>query len=364
LSERRYVMKEHHLPRRPNRRVDGRFLARATAVLALGAAAIALGALLWYARRVFLLAFAGALFALFLETPASWLSRRLNVRYGAALTIFVLLLCALIGSAVWIAGGRLAEQLSQLSAALPESGQQLRERLEEQGWGPWLEHLPDTSQLLSPGDVIGQVFGATTTALNALLGFFVVLTIGVYGAAQPQWYERGFLLLVPPDSRERARQVVGHVCRTLRLWIMGQVLAMTIVGLLTALGLWLLGAKLPLALGLLAFALEIVPNLGPVISAIPAILLAWMDSPHMALYVLLLYVGIQSAESYALMPLIQARTIHLPPAVHIVSVLLLGLIAGVLGVLVAAPLTISCITLIRELYVEDSPEAHPAQVGD
>src|SRR5690242_21681792 len=103
------MMKEHHLPRRPNTRVDSRFLARATTVLALGAAAIALGALLWYARRVFLLAFAGALFALFLQTPASWLSRRLNVRYGGALSTFVLFLCALIGSAAGIAGGRLVE---------------------------------------------------------------------------------------------------------------------------------------------------------------------------------------------------------------------------------------------------------------
>src|SRR3954465_15283866 len=110
-------------PSKPARtREDRGFFGRVLAVLLMGVGVVAIACLLWYARRIVLLAFAGALFALFLQTPASWLSRRFGLRYGGALTIVVLLFCALIASGLFVAGGRLAQQLSQLSAALPESG--------------------------------------------------------------------------------------------------------------------------------------------------------------------------------------------------------------------------------------------------
>lgn len=138
----------------------------------------------------------------------------------------------------------------------------------------------------------------------------------------------------------------------LRWWLVGKLLSMSIVGLLTTAGLWLLGVPLALAFGLIAAALTFVPNIGPVLSVVPPALLALTDEPRVAAYVVALYVGIQTVESYAITPIIQRRTVSLPPALTITAQVALGFLVGALGVAVATPLTAAVMTIVRVLYVE------------
>jgi predicted PurR-regulated permease PerM len=137
----------------------------------------------------------------------------------------------------------------------------------------------------------------------------------------------------------------------LRLWLRGQLIAMVVVGLLTGIGLWLLGLRSALVLGLLAGLLEFVPFLGPFLAAVPAILLALAVSPDLALWVLLLYVGVQQIEGYVLTPMVQQYAVELPGVILLFSLIGFGILFGMLGVILAAPLTVVCYVLVKRLYV-------------
>jgi predicted PurR-regulated permease PerM len=130
--------------------------------------------------------------------------------------------------------------------------------------------------------------------------------------------------------------------------------SMIVVGLLTAVGLWALGMPLALTLGLLAALLTFIPNLGPTLAVVPAALLALLQSPTKSLYVILLYLVIQAVESYLLIPLVQRQAVSLPPALTITAQVLLGILVGGFGLVLATPLTAAVMVLVRMLYIEDA----------
>ena len=140
----------------------------------------------------------------------------------------------------------------------------------------------------------------------------------------------------------------------LRRWLVGQSLLAACVALLTGAGLLLLGAPFPFALALLAGLMEFVPYVGPFLAAVPAILVGFAEGPQLALYIGLLFVGIQLTESYVLAPLVQHRAVHLPPAAILFAQVLMGAIVGALGVAVATPLAAAVMVAVSMLYVEDA----------
>jgi predicted PurR-regulated permease PerM len=146
-------------------------------------------------------------------------------------------------------------------------------------------------------------------------------------------------------------------------------MAMAVVGVLTWLGLWLVGVPLAPILGLIAALLALVPNIGPIIAAVPAVLLAFSDGPTTVLMVVGVYIGVQTLESYAITPLIQQERVSLPPALIISMQLLMGVLFGVLGLALATPMAALGLTLVREVYVQrylgkeagdDDARANPA----
>ena len=188
----------------------------------------------------------------------------------------------------------------------------------------------------------------------------IALFIGLYGAVAPRTYRNGLLLLVPGPCRERSGEVLDAAGAMLRGWLIGAFIKMTIVGVVTTAGLALLGIPLALALGLIAFLFEFIPFLGPILAAVPAVLVALTIGPMEAVHVGLLYLGVQVAESYVLTPLIDQRSVHLPPALAITTQVLLGTLLGALGVVFAIPLTALGMVLVRMLYIEDFLGEQPA----
>jgi predicted PurR-regulated permease PerM len=193
-----------------------------------------------------------------------------------------------------------------------------------------------------------------STTFGALAGFIVILFIGLYMAVAPTLYTEGVIRLVPIAKRGRAREILQALGHTLRWWLLGRGVSMLMVGLLTAAGLWLIGVPLALTFGLLAALLTFVPYLGPILSAIPPTLLALTQQPQQALYVILLYISIQGVESYLLTPLVQERTVSLPPALTITAEVLSGILLGGLGVILATPLVAAALVLVQMLYIEDT----------
>lgn len=140
---------------------------------------------------------------------------------------------------------------------------------------------------------------------------------------------------------------------TLRNWLSAQLLAMTLVGVLTGLGLWLAGVPLAFALGLIAGLLAFIPNIGPVIAVAPALLLAMPEGSTTLMIVLAIYLGVQALESYVVTPLIQQEKVSLPPALIIAVQLLFGVLFGILGLALATPIAAALMTIISLVYLRD-----------
>ena len=129
-------------------------------------------------------------------------------------------------------------------------------------------------------------------------------------------------------------------------------MAMVAVGVITWIGLLLLGVPLALGLAFVAFLLEFVPVVGPIVAAIPAILVGLAESPTLGLWVALLYIGIQQIEGFVLLPLLQRWAVHLPPAMSLIGIIAFGVLFGWIGVLLATPLMVATTVWVRDIYLE------------
>jgi predicted PurR-regulated permease PerM len=319
------------------------------------AAGAALLLLLWFARTVLLVAFAGILLGILLRTPAEWLSRRTRVSPAVGVVLVSVLLLLLLVGAFWARGSAIAEQTAELRERLPIAVARIEEYVRGTSWGRTvLDFMPAPGDALKDASgAIQQATGVLSRALRAVAGAVLVLFVGFVVALSPRPYVEGAMRLVPPRRRARWREVLQRVAATLQWWLLGRLISMTAIGLLTGIGLSLLKVPLAFVLALLAALLSFIPNVGPVLSALPAIVLALVQGPRLALAVVALYLAVQFVESYILEPVIDRKTIYLPPALTVLSQLTMALVAGLLGVALATPLLAVVVVLVRMLYVED-----------
>jgi predicted PurR-regulated permease PerM len=325
-------------------------------VLGISAALVLLLLLLWRIADALLVLFAAILFAVFLDGLARPFNRFLALGHGAALGVAMLVLVGFFVGVVLLAGPQIDRQLGALEDALPRAMEHIREALQGFSWGRGLLYTqPDTSDLVSgTGKFIVQIKGVFSATVDIAVKLPIVVIGGIYFAATPARYVRGLVLLVPKARRARARAVLHALGNALRWWLIGQFASMAVVGVLTGIGLWLIGSEMALALGLITGLLSFVPMLGPILAAIPALLVGLMDGPVQMLYVALVYVIAQLLEGNLITPLIQQRMVTLLPGVLIMAQLALGLALGFTAVLLAAPLTVAVVVLVQMLYVHDT----------
>jgi predicted PurR-regulated permease PerM len=311
--------------------------------------------LLWYAADVLLLIFGSILVAVFLVSLSTVLSRYTPLSPGWSLATVIVILIGLVGLGAWLLAPRLAEQMGQMIQSLTEARQQLEQYLARYDWAQrLLAQTPPVDELISSqANIFSRVTGVFSAGLGILTNFAIVVAVGFYLASNPGLYQAGVVRLVPLDKRPRAREVLHVLGYTLRWWLIGRLSVMAINGLLTALGLWLLGVPLAFSLGLLTALLNFIPNIGPILAGIPAVLIALTQSQTQAVYVLILYIVVQSLEGFVFTPLVQQYTVSIPAALIISAQVLLGVLFGPLGVVLAVPLTASVLVLIKLLYVED-----------
>jgi predicted PurR-regulated permease PerM len=314
-----------------------------------------LALLAWRITHVLLVIFAAVLLAILLDGLARMLVRRLRLGHLTALGLGLMIVAAVLAGFGFLAGPQVSEQLGQLGERLPEAVAQIRATIEAQAWGrALLRNAPAPAELVaSPGDVLGQISGVFSTALGTVVNLSIILIMGLYLAANPAVYLDGLRLLVPQNLRPRAEEVLGALGQALRWWLIGRISSMVAVGVLTGIGLWIIDMPLALALALTAGLFAFVPLVGPIISAVPAVLLGLLEDPVKAAYALGVYSGVQFLEGNFITPLIQKHTVSLPPAVLLTAQLLMGVLFGFLGVLLATPLAVTAIVLIQMLYVQD-----------
>lgn len=316
-------------------------------------------ALLIFHANFFLLVFAGIFFSVLLNFASGWIVRKTGMNYSVALSLVLLILAGLIYLIIILVGPSIASQVSEMRDTLPKSLANLKSEITETTIGQNLfDELPDdlTYLIEDKGKVISRIVGSFSTTIGAIANFFIIIVTGIFLASNPETYTRGFIRLFPVDFRSRLMKVMLKAHHSLSLWMMAKLISMLVVGVFTAIGLQIIGMPLAYALALIAALLSFIPNIGPYLALAPAVLIALMQGGNMYIYVLILYFSIQIVESYFITPLIEKRMVHLPPALTLFWMVLLGLLTGILGLIMAAPILAALIVIIGELYVKDHLE--------
>jgi predicted PurR-regulated permease PerM len=303
---------------------------------------------------VLLVIFFGVLIGILLRSLADGLGKRTGISRGWSLAVVVLVLVGLLGLGTRLAAPKLARQLTVVSQKLPESFAKFKQKLEPYPWAKAaVENMQQGGMNADGSDILRRVTGWGGRMIGAVVNVVIVIFLGLYFASAPKEHVDGLLSLFPPRRRRRMGEVMAEMGETLRLWMLGQLVPMIVIGTVTWLGLWWIGVPMAGTLGILAGLFNFIPNFGPLVSLIPGMLLAAADSPQKALWVLGLYVVAQTLEGYVLSPLVQKKMVLLPPALTISVQVLLGVLVGGLGVALAAPLTAVGLVLVKMLYVED-----------
>ncbi|MCK0508364.1 AI-2E family transporter [Aromatoleum anaerobium] len=344
-------------PPRPTRDADARRADRSIVIVSMVLLIGVFSLLVWTVADVLLLVFAGILIGVFLRGLGDGVSALTGLSRSVSFGVVLATLAALLVVGGALLGNEMASQLDQLGPSLHLAWEKMLNGVYGYEWGRILFSERNLSAMLpEDGTWLTRLGDAFSMTIGAIAGLLIAVFIGIFGAAAPAVYRHGLLLLVPAHARSRARDVLDTVTMTMRWWLIGTFARMAVVGLSVTVGLWLLDIQLALALGLIAFVLDFVPYIGPILAALPALLVAIATGPADAFYVLLLYLAVQMAENYVVTPLIDQYSVHLPPALTISAQVLLGALLGALGVVFATPLTAIALVLVRMLYVEEDLE--------
>ena len=310
---------------------------------------------LWQLMQVLLVVFAGLLFAVFLHGMARPLRERFGLGHGISVALVLVGVAALLGGLGALIAPSIGPQIEEMAARLPAAVERAIESIRAQPWGTWLiEQTPRPEELIDmAGDLAANFFGVFSTALGAIVNTLFAIVLGVYLAANPGLYRQGIVLLVPKERRERADEIVQAVTANLWQWLLGQFIMMVLVGILTGIGLYIVGVPLAGGLALIAGLFEFVPIVGPLAAAIPGILIAFTVGPVMALYALIVYVVVQQLESNVMVPVIMKKMVSLPPALTLSATVIFGVLFGLPGVILATPLALVGVILVRMIYVND-----------
>lgn len=366
--------------------------------------------LIWFAHPLLLTVFLGVLFGLAVEGGVDRLQRFRIPRGIGASFIVIAFFALLFGLGAWMAP-TLREQARELRTRLPQAIDKVEEWFNRRRQGMFglilggtevagpAQRAPaagartdtvvivfdsntvvqpaqagaprgagaDTAAGRQPGQASGglsdrlsrqvpsvarYLFPFLSSTFAVFAGLLLIVFLSIYIGAEPDLYHAGLMHLFPHHARKRAGEVLSAMATVLRRWLVTQLIAMVVIGTITTVVLLALDVKAAFALGALAGLLEFVPTIGPLLSAIPAVAMAFLDSPDKALAVAIAYGAIQFLENHLLIPLLMKGGVNLPPALTIVSQALMALLFGFLGLMVAVPLLAAIMVPVKMLYVE------------
>ena len=324
---------------------------RATRIIWVGAVVIVVLLLVWFSRRVILLLFAGLLIALILSSLTNLLRKVLPVGHKMAFAIVLVLLAGIVWGTIMLIAPSIAEQFNELADRLPRLFSDFMDRVRSSAvYQRIQEILPGLKEMMPTqgGGKFTQVFSSTFEAISAFV--FISFT-ALFLAASPGPYQRLVIRLFPPALRDKARETTSRVICTLKYWLLGQAVSMSVVGVVTGTALAIAGIPFAAALGILAGLAEFIPIVGPLFAAIPGLLVALSEGGNKFVAALIIYLVIQFFEGNLLMPLVQRKAIDLPPVITLLALFVLGGAFGLLGMFVAAPFAALTLVLIEDIYL-------------
>ena len=316
--------------------------------------------ILWQIRQVLLLVFAAVIIATALNRLARRL-QRLGMRRGIAVLVSVGLFLAVVAGFFWLIVPPFVEQFQEITYRVPQGFERLNSWIQQLNTRvpaqliPYLPNVDSLSQQAQPfiNRVLGGSFALFSSSLEFVLKFLLVLVLTAMMLANPQAYRKVFIRLFPSFYRRRADGILQQCEESLGKWLVGALISMSVVALMSTIGLSVLRVPAALALGVLAGFFNLIPNLGPTMSVIPPMAIALLDSPIKSLFVLGLYFLIQQIESNLLTPYVMAQQVSLLPAITLLSQVFFATFFGLLGLVLALPLTVVAQIWLKEVLIKD-----------
>ncbi len=316
--------------------------------------------ILWQIKEALLLVFAAVILATTLNRLARRL-QRLGIRSSFAKFLSITIFLVGVIGFFWLIVPPFIDQFEELGKQIPISVKRLNDwLLEFRGNLPSqvIPSIPDINSLLNQAQPfinsgLESTFALVSGSLEVILKILLVLVLTGMFIADPLSYRKVFVRLFPSFYRRRIDGILDQCEVSLEGWITGASIAMFLVGFLSVLGLTVLQVRSAIALGVLAGFLNLIPNLGPTLSVVPAMAIALLDSPWKPLGVLILYFFIQQAESNFITPIVMAQQVSLLPAVTLISQLFFVTFFGFLGLFLALPLTVVAKIWVQEIVIKD-----------
>ncbi|MCM4161874.1 AI-2E family transporter [Antarcticibacterium flavum] len=300
--------------------------------------------------NVLILIFAGILIASYFRGISHFIRKKTGWPSWITLSISTVGSFLLVIGLFWLIGATVGSQAAQLEETLPAIAEDVEASLRQTAVGQ--ELVEKIEEVRNSGEMTTYISRFFATTFGFLGDFYIILIIGIFFTASPQLYKNGITQLVPPRGRPKAEAVQKRLATGLKKWLAGKFIAMFAVFILTAIGLVIIGIPMWLTLALLAGLLNFVPNFGPLAAMIPAVLVGLAVNPTTALIIAIMYIAIQLLESSIINPQAQKKLIKIPPALIIISQLLIGALSGIWGVILATPLVLMVIILVQELYIK------------
>lgn len=317
--------------------------------------------ILWQLKDVLLLVFAAIVLANSLNLLARWLRKKLGIQRSAAVLIAVGLLIASLVLFFQIIVPPFAKQLQEIYVLVPQGINQLTtwlnsvDKVIPDDFDRYLPNPESLAQEVTPHAqrLLGRSFAFFSSSLGSVINVLLIVILGLMMLVNPDAYRNGFIRLFPSFYRRRVDGILQECEVSLGSWIVGALISMSVIAVLSTLGLYMIGVKAALANGVLAGLLNFIPNLGPTLSVVPPMAIALLDSPIKAAIVLGFYIAIQQFESNFLTPYVMSQQVNLLPAVTLLAQVFFATIFGFWGLLLALPLVVVCQIWIRRILIED-----------
>lgn len=298
---------------------------------------------------VLLLILAGALIAIFFRGLSDLICRKTKWKEGICLTIAVLGVLLFVIGLFWLIGAKIQNQITELADTLPKTIQNAKVQISQNSIGKKIIEKASSADSMKKAQTLAATFFKST--FGVLGDVYVILFIGIFFTVSPNIYKKGIVELIPKKGKKKAEDVLDKLGTNLKKWLKGKFFSMAVVFILTAIGLLILGLPMWLALAVIAGIFNFIPNFGPLIAMIPAVLVAFMQGSTTALIVAGMYILIQVIESNFITPLVQQKLISIPPALIIIAQLLISPLTGGWGLVLATPIMLIIMILVKELYV-------------
>lgn len=296
-----------------------------------------------------LLVLAGVLVSIYFYGVANIFRKQLHFSPRLSIIVSVCLNVILAVGFFWFIGARMQNEIAQLTDELPKTYEHAKAYLNQSPLGhKILEHYNSSGSFKKATTVVQWFF---SSGFGILSDLYIVLLLAIFFTADPDLYKRGIILLLPPAAKDKGRKLLNKLNTLLKKWLIGQIFSIVFIGVLTGIGLLIMGMPMVLALAVIAGFLNAIPNFGPLIALIPAVLIALLQGPSTVLVIICMYTFIQIIQSAVEQPVVQKKMVDVPPSLVIIGQVAMGALSGFWGVLLATPVIVILMTLVNDLYV-------------